>query len=100
MMIRVDEKDGCAVFQVHVQPNSRREGIEGEWQDALRIRVAAPPTEDRANQAVMKLLAARLKRPLSAVRIIAGGRTRIKRIAVQGATASQIRALLESPGRE
>jgi uncharacterized protein (TIGR00251 family) len=97
-MIRVDEKDGRVIFQVRVQPNARREGIEGEWQEALRIRVAAPPAEDRANEAVMKLLAQRLKRPRGAVRIIGGARVRLKRIEVQGATASQVRALLEAPG--
>jgi uncharacterized protein YggU (UPF0235/DUF167 family) len=81
-----------------VQPNARREGIEGEWQGALRIRVAAPPTEDRANDAVVELPAERLKRPRAAVRIIGGARVRLKRIEVQGATASYVRALLQAPG--
>jgi uncharacterized protein (TIGR00251 family) len=99
-MIRVEEKGGRVIFQVRVQPNARRDGIEGEWQDALRIRVAAPPTEDRANDAVVELLAMRLKRPRAAVRIIGGARARLKRIEVQGATASQVRALLKAPGEQ
>jgi hypothetical protein len=97
-MITVDEKDGRVIFHVRVQPNARRQGIEGQWQDALRIRVTAPPTEDRANEAVVKLLAQRLKLPRGAVRIIGGARARLKRVEVQGATASQVRALLEAPG--
>jgi uncharacterized protein (TIGR00251 family) len=97
-MIRVEEDGGRVIFQVRVQPNARSEGIDGEWQDALRIRVAAPPTEDRANEAVVKLLAEQLKRPRAAVRIVGGARARLKRIEVQGATASQVRALLEAPG--
>jgi uncharacterized protein (TIGR00251 family) len=97
-MIRADESGGRVIFQVRVQPNSSREGIEGEWQGALRIRVSVPPTDNRANEAVVELLVERLKRPRSAVRIIGGARGRLKRIEVQGATAKQVRALLEAPG--
>jgi uncharacterized protein (TIGR00251 family) len=99
-MIQVDEGGGRVIFQVRVQPNAHREGIKGEWQGALRIRVAAPPTEGRANDAVVKLLAEQLKRPRTAVRIIGGARACLKRIEVQGATASQVRALLEAPGEQ
>jgi uncharacterized protein (TIGR00251 family) len=94
-MIRIDEKNGSVIFRVRVQPNARREGIDGEWDGALRIRVAAPPIDDRANEAVVELLAARLKRPQAAVRIIGGAKSRLKRIAVQSVAANQVRALLE-----
>jgi uncharacterized protein (TIGR00251 family) len=93
-VIRATESGGRVVFEVRLQPRSSREGIDGEWQGALRIRVASPPVDDRANQALIKFLAARLKRPLAAVRIIAGARSRIKRIEVTGTTAAQVCGLL------
>ena len=65
-MLHLDEKDGGVIFRVRVLPNARREGIEGEWEGALRVRVSAPPMDDRANDAVVQLLAARLKRPRTA----------------------------------
>jgi uncharacterized protein (TIGR00251 family) len=93
--VQVREKDGAVSFAVRVQPRASRDEIAGEWQDALKIRLTAPPVDDRANEALRRLLAARLKVPLSAVRIAAGERSRTKRVEIQGVTAAQILALLE-----
>jgi len=91
--VQVTEKDGAVSFAVRVQPRASRDEIAGEWQDALKIRLTAPPVDDRANEALRRLLAARLKVPLSAVRIAAGERSRTKRVEIQGVTATQILAL-------
>jgi uncharacterized protein YggU (UPF0235/DUF167 family) len=44
---------GTLVIAVHAQPGARRTGIAGTHGDALKIRVAAPALEDRANQALV-----------------------------------------------
>jgi uncharacterized protein len=93
--VQVREKDGAVSFAVRVQPKASRDEIAGEWQGALKIRLTAPPVDDRANEALRRLLAARLKVPLSAVRIASGERSRTKRVEIQGVTATQILALLE-----
>jgi uncharacterized protein (TIGR00251 family) len=93
--VQVTENDGAVSFAVRVQPRARREETDGEWLDALKVRLTAPPVDDRANEALRRLLAARLKVPLSAVRIAAGERSRTKRVEIQGVTAAQILALLE-----
>jgi uncharacterized protein (TIGR00251 family) len=90
-----NHEDGVA-FSVRVQPRSSREGIEGEWQGALRVRLTAPPVEDRANQALRRLLASRLNLPIAAVRILSGEHSRIKRVHVRGASERQIHELAES----
>ncbi|MBZ5697468.1 MAG: DUF167 domain-containing protein [Acidobacteriia bacterium] len=92
-MVQITEKDGVVSFAVRVQPRASRDEIAGEWQDALKIRLTAPPVDDRANEALRRLLAARLNVPLSAVRIAAGGRGRTKRVEVRGVTAGAVRAL-------
>ena len=91
--MQITEKDGAVSFAVRVQPRASRDEIAGEWQDALKIRLTAPPVDDRANEALRRLLAARLKVPLSAVRIAAGGRSRRKRVEVCGVTAGAVHAL-------
>jgi uncharacterized protein (TIGR00251 family) len=93
--VQVTEKDGAVSFAVRLQPRASRDEIAGEWLGALKIRLTAPPVDDRANEALRRLLAARLKVPLSAVRIAAGERSRTKRVEIQGVTAAQILALLE-----
>ena len=62
---------------------------------ALKIRLHAPAVEDRANEALCEFLAEILKRPKSAVRILAGDRSRTKRVEVFGVTAAQVEALLQ-----
>ena len=95
-MIEVREAGGKVTFSVRVQPRASKNEILGEWQGALRVRLAAPPVDDRANEALQRLLAERLKLPMSAVTLLRGGRSRTKWIEVRGATAAQVRALAAS----
>jgi uncharacterized protein len=92
-MIDVRESAGMVTFLVRVQPRARRSEITGEWQGALRVRLAAPPLEDRANQALRHLLASRLNVPVGAVRIAQGERSRNKRVEIRGVVAAQVRTL-------
>ena len=68
----IEERNGTAVFQVRVTPRAGRDAIEGEYQGSLKVRLIAPPVDDKANEALRRLLAASLNVPVSAVRIIAG----------------------------
>jgi uncharacterized protein len=94
-MIAVTERAGGVTFEVRVQPRASREEIAGEYQGALKIRVTAPPVDDRANEALCRFLAERLNVPLAAVRILSGEKSRTKRVQVQGITAAQINALMQ-----
>jgi uncharacterized protein len=91
--VKITEKDGVVSFAVRVQPRAGRNEIAGEWQEGIKIRLTAPPVDDRANEALRRFLAASLKVPLSAVRIAAGERSRTKRVEVRGATPDAVRAL-------
>jgi uncharacterized protein (TIGR00251 family) len=61
---------------------------------ALKVRVMAPATENRANEALVEFLASVLKTAKSAVRIRSGEQSRIKRVEIFGVTAQQVRSLL------
>jgi uncharacterized protein (TIGR00251 family) len=93
--VRITEKDGVVIFAVRVQPRASRDDIAGQWEEGLRIRLAAPPADGRANEALRRFLAASLKVPLSAVRIAAGKRSRTKRMEVRGVTPDAVRALAD-----
>jgi uncharacterized protein (TIGR00251 family) len=92
--MQIVEKDGVVSFAVRVQPRASHDEIAGEWQEGLKIRLTAPPLDDRANEALRRFLAASLKVPLSAVRIAAGVRSRTKRVEVRGVTAGAVRELV------
>jgi uncharacterized protein len=93
--LEIVSRNGVVVFQVRVQPRASRDEIAGLIEGALKIKLQAPALEDRANVALCEYLAALLKTPKSAVRILNGNRSRIKRIEVRGVHQEQILGLLK-----
>ncbi len=93
-MLDLQERDEGVILLVRVQPRASRDEIAGVMDGALKVRLRAPALEDRANVALCEYLAGLLKTPKSAVRILSGGRSRIKRIEIRGVTGQEIRGLL------
>jgi len=85
---------GTVSFSVRVQPRASRDEVAGVMDGALKIRLQAPALENRANEALIELLAHLLKTPKSAVRILGGERSRTKRLEVRGVTKQQVLGLL------
>jgi uncharacterized protein len=92
--MEIASRDGAVIFQVRVQPRASRDEIAGVIAGALKVRLQAPAVEDRANTALCEYLAELLKTPKSAVRILGGERSRVKRIEIRGVREQQVRALL------
>src|SRR6202158_3336555 len=93
-MVETQERDGAVIFTVRVQPRANTDEIAGEMGGALKIRLRAPAVENRANEALIDFLAALLKTPRSAVSILSGERSRVKRIEIRGVPRQQILNLL------
>jgi len=93
--MEIKERNGAIEIAVRVAPRSSRDAIEGEYNGALKVRLMAPPLDNRANEALRRLLAERLKVPVSAVRIVAGEKSRTKRVSISGVTRAQVAALFE-----
>ena len=93
-MLDIQRRDASVTFLVRVQPRASKDEIAGLVEGALKIRLQAPAVEDRANVALCEFLAALLKTPKSAVRILSGERSRIKRVEIRGVTEQQVLALL------
>jgi uncharacterized protein len=91
--MEIRESQRSVSFYVRVAPRASQDAIEGEHAGALKIRLTAPPVDDRANQSLRRLLAQGLKVPLSAVRIVSGEKSRIKRVVISGVTRDQVIAL-------
>src|SRR5579864_3476384 len=92
-MIEVTAREGAVVFMVRVVPRASRDSIDGEFQGALKAHVTAPPVDGRANDVLRRVLAERLNVPVSAVKILSGEKSRMKRVEVRGVTLAQIQAL-------
>jgi uncharacterized protein len=87
-----------AVLRVRVVPGASATGLAGELGGALRVRVAAPPVEGRANAALLAFLAGRLGLRPRDLRVEAGASGRDKLIVVRGRSPEQVDAALQEPG--
>jgi hypothetical protein len=89
-------KDGDGVaIAVHVQPGAGRTSVVGRHGDALKLRVAAPPVDDRANTAAAGLLAEVLGVKAADVELVSGQRSRMKRFRVRGLDHDEALELIE-----
>jgi uncharacterized protein (TIGR00251 family) len=93
-VLEISRTTDGVVFAVRVQPRASRDEISGVIEGAMKVRLQAPALEDRANESLCEYLAQLLKTPKSAVRILSGDRSRIKRISVRGITEAEVLALL------
>jgi uncharacterized protein (TIGR00251 family) len=92
---RFDPGAGRLTLNVHVQPNARTSGFAGLHGGALKIRIAAPAVDDKANAALIDFLHRFLKLPSSLISIRHGARGRRKVVEIAGADAAT-QALLQS----
>jgi uncharacterized protein (TIGR00251 family) len=69
---------------LHVQPGAKRTDVAGLHGEALKIRLAAPPIEGRANEALLKFIAESFGVPLRQVELKQGGQSRHKVVAITG----------------
>jgi len=90
----VETPDGV-VLTLRVIPRARKHEIAGMRDGALLVRLAAPPVEGAANDALIAFLADRLRVPRRAVQIVSGERGRQKRVAVSGVTVDHVLSQLE-----
>ena len=94
MVLEIQEREGGVVMMVRAQPRASKDEIAGVMDGALKVRVQAPAVENRANEALVEYLAALLKRPKAAVRILGGERSRLKRVEIRGVTKEEVLGLL------
>jgi uncharacterized protein (TIGR00251 family) len=76
---------------VRLQPRASADEIVGERDGVLLARVRAPPVEGRANDALCRLIAKRLRIAAGRVEVIRGARGRDKLVRVNGLSAEQVR---------
>jgi len=91
-----EERDGV-VFKVRVQPKAAGNNVAGLFNDAVKLRLTAPPVEGEANEACRTFLAGLLSVPRSQVKILSGHTGRNKTIKAFGVSAEKV---LKTFGRQ
>jgi uncharacterized protein (TIGR00251 family) len=91
MTLRVTETGGRVRFSVRVQPRASKSELAGEYGDAVKIRLAAPPVDGAANDELVAFLSNIFAVGRKSVRILAGETARSKLIEIAGITEGAVR---------
>jgi uncharacterized protein (TIGR00251 family) len=75
---------------IRVIPRARRTIVDGRRGDAVLVRLAAPPVDGAANEALLRALADWLRLPRHAVSLLQGERARDKRVRVEGLSQAEV----------
>lgn len=73
------------ILELHVQPGARRTEFAGKHGERIKVRLAAPPVDNKANVALIEFLADYFGVPRRNVTIVSGVKSRAKRVAIEGA---------------
>ena len=79
--------DGTITLTLHIQPGAKKTELAGLHGDALKIRLAAPPVDGKANDALLRYLADTLDRPRADVVLKSGQSSRRKVVEINNAPA-------------
>jgi uncharacterized protein (TIGR00251 family) len=94
MALDLRDTDAGLTLRVRVQPRASRDALSGEREGALVVRLAAPPVEGAANEALARFLGKTLGVAPSAVRVVSGATGRNKVVRVAGLDAATARERL------
>lgn len=83
-------KNNAPVIAVHAQPGAKRTAVVGVHGDRLKIALASPPVDGKANATLIKYLSKGLGVSKSSVRLLSGGTSREKRIEVVGLSTDDL----------
>lgn len=84
--------DGDGVtLRLHIQPGAKKTEVVGTHGEALKIRLAAPPVDGKANACLIAFLAGQFGVAKSAVSLLCGDTSRAKRVHVSGIGPESVR---------
>ena len=88
-----DVADGCTIA-VRVHPGARKNGVTGLHAGTVKVSLTTPPTDGRANEALIALLAELLRVPRGRISLVSGATNRSKMLRITGKSAAEVQAAL------
>ena len=77
-------EDGAAlVLTLHVQPGAKRTEVAGSHGEALKVKLAAPPVDGKANAELLRFLADAFGVPLRNATLLRGETARAKVVRIE-----------------
>lgn len=96
-MIEFNRKENAVTFKVRVQPRASRTEVAGEHAGAVKLRIASPPVDGKANEECRRFLARLVGVSASAVEIVTGDSSKDKVIRIHNVSTERVREALALP---
>jgi uncharacterized protein (TIGR00251 family) len=96
-VIEFNQKESAVTFKVRVQPRASRTEIVGEHAGAVKLRIASPPVDGKANEECRRFLARLIGVSASAVEIVTGDSSKDKVIRIHNVSTERVRDALARP---
>ncbi len=91
-----DSSENSFIIALHCQPGAKKTEVQGEYDGRLKLRLAAPPVEGKANEALIQWLSKTLQIKRAQIELLAGDLSRLKRVRVQGMSVQRLIDLLKN----
>lgn len=92
--VGLTQADEGVFVDIHVQPNAKRDSIVGPYNGRIKIALAAPPVDGKANDKLIAFLSKSVRLPKSRLQLVRGTTSRDKRVLISGAKLSDLPALM------
>ena len=89
-----DAGNGRITLTLHIQPGAKKTEFAGLHGDALKIRLAAPPVDGKANEALIRFMVESLQLPKAAITLKSGQTSRRKVLELTGTSGEAIKRLI------
>lgn len=87
------------IVDIRVIPRAKKSEVAGTRDNAILVRLNAPPVDGAANTELIRLIAAMLDVPQRSVQIVSGERSRRKRVRISGRTTAEVERILSNPAK-
>ena len=94
MILALRDAPGGCTLPVRVHPGAKHNAITGTHDGALKISLTTPPTDGRANTALIAFLSERLHVPRAHIELLTGATSRSKTLRILGLTAAEVEIAL------
>ena len=94
MDVKATDRPDGVILPVLVHPKAKKEGVLGTHDGCLKVSVSAPAEQNKANKALVALLAKRIGARKSKVHVVSGQKSRRKLMLIEGMTAKGLMQVL------
>lgn len=94
-MFQTTEK-GDVIITLYVIPNAPKNEIVGEYNQALKVKIHAPPVEGKANDEILRFFSKFLNVSKSQIQILKGDKSKLKKILISNMNIEKLKELIKN----